>query len=283
MRVWLAVALTWSCSACAFGDGEPYGQVTGALTGGYELRDDRDVGEDDWQKLVSELEIVVDDARLTVEVVELVGASEDIAAVTGAVFDPANPPPGFTLCHNGHCHSDSGDLVDYADIEAQLAGGGSTGATTALAMAGGEHDLLAGATLPLSCDDCLLDAGRVSRVRLTASRLELAGRIRDGLGTPRFDGSHSFEASVGLLSLAGDPDVPGALEQSVSLPLGDEHASAIALQLRLDVSAALFDGLDPVAIAAAIADGPLRLHDDSSVRSAFAELPLSVHIDRNDP
>ena len=37
---------------------------------------------------------------------------------------PGKPPPGYTLCHNGHCHHPSGRLVPYAEIEAELAGGG---------------------------------------------------------------------------------------------------------------------------------------------------------------
>jgi hypothetical protein len=40
----------------------------------------------------------------------------------GASFDPANPPEGFALCHGGHCHAEDGSLVDYADVQAMLAG-----------------------------------------------------------------------------------------------------------------------------------------------------------------
>ncbi|MBI5497084.1 MAG: hypothetical protein HY904_18865 [Deltaproteobacteria bacterium] len=43
------------------------------------------------------------------------------AATTGTgTFDEANPPPGCTLCHGGHCHCD-GKLVSYEE----LAGGGA--------------------------------------------------------------------------------------------------------------------------------------------------------------
>ncbi|MEC9465765.1 MAG: hypothetical protein VX834_08280 [Myxococcota bacterium] len=46
------------------------------------------------------------------------------------VFDPINPPPGYSLCHNGHCHHDSGELVDYEDIQLELnqQSGGNTSA-----------------------------------------------------------------------------------------------------------------------------------------------------------
>jgi hypothetical protein len=38
----------------------------------------------------------------------------------GGTFDPANPPPGYTLCHGGHCHRADGALIDEAQIRAEL-------------------------------------------------------------------------------------------------------------------------------------------------------------------
>jgi len=56
--------------------------------------------------------------------VELLGLGfrlEALAAAQGlVVFDPQNPPEGYSLCHNGHCHSASGELVDYEDIQEEL-------------------------------------------------------------------------------------------------------------------------------------------------------------------
>ena len=43
-----------------------------------------------------------------------------LAGAGAADFDPANPPEGYSLCHNGHCHAASGELVDYEDIQAEM-------------------------------------------------------------------------------------------------------------------------------------------------------------------
>jgi hypothetical protein len=60
---------------------------------------------------------------LTVEVV-----SPDVSTV---LFDPQNPPEGYGSCHNGHCHSESGELVSYETIQLEL-NGASVGAVSIL-------------------------------------------------------------------------------------------------------------------------------------------------------
>jgi len=286
----LGVGLLFGASGCTFSEGEPYGLVSASMQARYELRDDRDVGDDGWQKLSNELQLRLDEARLAVERVDLIdaGGGATASSATGAVFDPANPPPGYTLCHNGHCHSDSGDLVPYEDIQAELAAGGGT-SSTALALRSETQDLLAEVPVVLDCGavgggetDCLLGAGSVSRVRLTASRLEVRGLVRDGLVAPRFDGERPFEARILLSSTADDASMPGVLETAVELPLDDDHPSQITMSLSLVASAGLFDGLEPASIAAST-DETLSFDDDPTVRAAFAELSLGVDIQRRDP
>ena len=275
-----------SLSGCAFSDGDPYGVVSATLEAHYELRDDRDVGEVGWQKLTSELQLRLDEARLDVDVVQLIDRGTSVGALA---FDPANPPPGYTLCHNGHCHSVSGDLVDYADVQAELAAGEAT-SSTALALEGGTQDLLSDATTVLDCGpkggdemaECQLDAGYISLVRATASRLEVAGAIRDGLAEPRFVGERPFEATILLLPTSDDDRTPGVLETAVDLPLDDDNPSQISLTLSIVATAALFDGLDAEALAASL-DDMLSFDDDPSIRGAFAELSLGVGIERTDP
>lgn len=53
------------------------------------------------------------------------------AGGSGGTFDPADPPEGYTLCHGGHCHSVSGELVSYEDVQQQLAGGAAAFSTLA--------------------------------------------------------------------------------------------------------------------------------------------------------
>ena len=62
--------------------------------------------------------------EITFESVELLGLGFSLDALAAAsglqTFDPQNPPDGYSLCHNGHCHAASGELVDYEDIQAEL-------------------------------------------------------------------------------------------------------------------------------------------------------------------
>ncbi|MEO1268057.1 MAG: FKBP-type peptidyl-prolyl cis-trans isomerase [Myxococcota bacterium] len=57
------------------------------------------------------------------------GAKGDTADKDGPVFDPANPPKGYSRCHRGHCHHESGKVASYATIMKEM------GATT---MVGGK-------------------------------------------------------------------------------------------------------------------------------------------------
>ena len=228
-------------TGCTFAEGEPYGLVSASMQARYELRADRDVGDGSWQKLTSEMEVRLDEARLVVDLVELIDAG---TGAVGLSFDPANPPPGYTLCHNGHCHSTGGDLVDYEDIQAELAGGEGATSTTALALRSGTQDLLSDEAIALDCGpeggdperQCQLGAGYVSLVRATASRLEVGGMLRDGLAEPRFAGERAFEATISLLPTADDDATSGVLETAVDLPLDDDSASRITLSLSVVAS-----------------------------------------------
>ena len=279
----IAMLAVWGGSGCTFSEGEPYGLVSASLEARYELRDDRDVGDGSWQKLTSEMEVRLDESGL----VELIDAGTGAA---GLSFDPANPPPGYTLCHNGHCHSTGGELGLNVLVVHEIAGGEGATSTTALALQSGTQDLLSDEIVALDCGpvggdparECQLGVGYVSLVRATASRLELGGLLRDGLAEPRFDGERPFEATVSLLPTADDDATSGVLETAVDLPLDDESASRITLSLTIVPSAAMFDGLVPETIAAD-PEPTLSLDDEPSLRARFAELALGVGIRRTDP
>ena len=36
------------------------------------------------------------------------------------VFDPRNPPPGYTNCHRNHCHKVGGGVASYAQVMAEM-------------------------------------------------------------------------------------------------------------------------------------------------------------------
>ena len=64
------------------------------------------------------------DYEISFESIELSGLgfrTEALPSNTGlSLFDPQNPPPGYTLCHNGHCHNKDNELIDYEDIQEEL-------------------------------------------------------------------------------------------------------------------------------------------------------------------
>jgi len=97
-------------------------------------------------------------------------------------FDPADPPEGYSLCHNGHCHADSGELVDYEDISAELAGG-QTSAGGVVQAIDSEVGLDTGDVVDVPLDDCSndcqLERGLLNTVTLEVRSLRISGRAFD--------------------------------------------------------------------------------------------------------
>jgi hypothetical protein len=268
VRAWSALLLAALASGCSFEGGEPYGLLTATLDARYATRADRDLG-DGWQQLASEYHVRLTRMHLVLDAVELVDGGD----AGPATFDPANPPAGYSLCHNGHCHRDDGALVEYADIESTLAAGSST--HIAKVLTAETSDLLSPEPASLSCEGhCLLGRGTLVLARVTSSRLVIEGQVRDGLPAPRLVGTLPFRAEVA-------PPIDGALHQvALDVPLDDEHPPGIALTLDLDTSAALFDGV--AFDAAAPTSGVIGLGNDSAIAASFAELALNATVTRHD-
>lgn len=97
--------------------------------------------------------------------------------VGGVSFSEQDPPDGYSLCHNGHCHADDGELVDYATIEAEIGGGGFE---TALAWAVDDTvDALSGDALTLSSGPEELPQLSLRRLVLEVAELRFEGRVDD--------------------------------------------------------------------------------------------------------
>jgi hypothetical protein len=262
MRVFRKIARRWGAadrrggalllllvpSACTFEPGTWFATMSPSLTASYQPRPDRDAGSG-WQKLNHDYQVLVTRAHLELDDIALLGA------VGGAAtqFDPADPPPGYTLCHNGHCHSAEGRLVPYAEIEAQVAGGpgGGLQAVVTLPM-DDSFDLLAPVDRRLSCKpSCNLDRIRILRAEAPIRRLILEGKVRDSRTPPRLpETAFRWEArpvSTGETTLTAEVD----------LPADRDHPPAVALGLHIDMGATLFDGVEfagPTAPSPAVLD-----------------------------
>ena len=239
--VWLAVG---AAAACTFEPGSWFATLQPSLTAGYVSLPDRQAGEG-WQKLSNDFQVRLTRARLELDEVRFLAAS---AGGGGGRFDPANPPPGYTLCHGGHCHSTSGRLVPYAEIEAELAGArGGAGLQVAVTFpVDGALDLLMPAERALACEpSCNLDRTTILRASAPVRRLSLEGSVRDGHSPARLpDSSWRWELAP-------------VLEAALNLPADRKNPPRVTVRLLVELAASLLDGLDFAALARA--DGVLDL------------------------
>lgn len=255
------VALTAALSAgCTFTPGGGFGTLGEATFAAAFEPGARDLG--DGGALTDLLyRVRLDSATLSAG--DLVLA--ELSGGGGASFDPAQPPPGYTLCHGGHCHSEDGALVDYADIEAELAGGAASFVPVLTFPLGGDLDLLAGRVLDLAPveDGALLPAAEVSKATLDVTRIRLAGSVSGGP-----EGSGIGEIGV---PLAVDLAVSGQVGAGLEMPIARDEDPIIDLSVRLVVDGAVFDGID---FAPLSASGEVRL--DSIDEEAAAALAAAL-------
>ncbi|WP_164016943.1 hypothetical protein [Pyxidicoccus trucidator] len=276
-------------SGCALDAGEGFAVLEPTVSAGYTPLPSRDVGNG-FQQLASDYQVRVDAAALGVSHVELLSAATGGGGGGGGggTFDPANPPPGYSLCHGGHCHRDDGALVDYEDIQAELDGGGGSSAVTLAALhVDAELDLLASETLTPECEpDCELPRGTVSRARWDVTALRLQGVVKDRRATPRFEGERPFRLD---LAVEGGEEAEPLMELSAPLdiPSDREHKPRVLLALALSLSPTVFDALDWAA-ATPGADGVVDLGAEeneallSELLEAVAGLTPEAEVQRED-
>ncbi len=256
--------------ACVWSDGHPFGELSASLETRWTLAADRGGAR---QRLASDFVVEVTGATATLGALTLI----DVGAAALA-FDPADPPPGYTLCHNGHCHAADGRLVSYEEISAELSGG--AGPQPIVALAVGARDLLPGARGALGCDGgpCDLPRAQVRRLELAVERLELAGVVADTRVPPRLTGDVAWTLTLDRGAGADAAPVTGALE----LPIDRGHPPRIELAATFAPTAALLDGVR----FELAGDGPWAVDSDATSRAAvdaaLVELPLTATVSRRD-
>ncbi|GMT96009.1 hypothetical protein KH5H1_01280 [Corallococcus caeni] len=254
-------------SGCAFDAGEGFAVLEPSVEAAYTPLSGRNAG-DGYQALASDFQVRMDTGTVSLGSIDLLASSGGGGSTT---FDPSSPPPGYTLCHNGHCHSDSGALVDYEDIEAELGGGGSTTVTVANLPVDAELDLLSPAARGLTCEPaCELGRTTLSRGRWSVTGLRMTGSVRDGRVPARFAGALPFRLTA---TVAGAEATPVAvLTGDLDVPSDRENAPRVELGLKLELTPALFDAVDWAA-ATPGADGVVDLDApvNAAVRAALLE------------
>jgi hypothetical protein len=268
-------------SGCAWDSGEGFAVLEPSVRAAYTSEPSRAVG-DGYQRLSSDFQVRLTTAAMRLERIELTASS---GGGGGGSFDPASPPPGYSLCHNGHCHRDDGALIDYEDVAAEL-GGGGTSTQTVATLPVGDVNLLAPETRAVTCTpDCELPSGEVSRGRWALTALALEGTVRDGRAPPRFEGERRFRLAVSPGSATAEPIA--VLEGDLEVPSDREHAPRVLLALQLEVTARIFDDVD-WALPQPGSDGTVDLNTEANapareaVLKSVAELAPSAEVARED-
>lgn len=182
---------------------------------------------------------------------------------SGGTFDPANPPSGYSLCHNGHCHRSDGALVAYEDIQAEMSGAKAS-ETTVLSLPGlSAVDLLAGtASVPLgdATPSAMLAKGTWSRAILELSRLSATGSVTDPTDEARLSG----ETRAFTLSLA-----PSPLSRRLAVVIDRDAPDRVTIKGLVGVSETILDRLDWRSLA--LHPGTLDLTADATASAQLAE------------
>ncbi|MCB9488936.1 MAG: hypothetical protein H6684_09425 [Deltaproteobacteria bacterium] len=231
----LAAALSLSVltfgAGCAFEDGNPWGEADFELTASFSPEVDsggRVVQANGYALELDEVTVFFDSISATMS-----GEGGD------AGFDPAEPPEGYTLCHNGHCHADDGRLVDYEDVALELSGGGG-GFRVTQAVDGPVTlaDELTAATLGACSDDCYLEYGELAAVELAMSGIRLRGRVFD---TREGDAARLPDEGV---ALSADLSVDVTYRASISGSVDKDSPIGVAIDADLTLDDAIFTGID---------------------------------------
>lgn len=216
---------------CTFEDGRPWGELRPTV----ELRTDF-ADRADGDALRTSKDYLVEVDALTLDVPGLAFTLPVDGGSTA--FDPAAPPPGYSLCHNGHCHHDDGRLVDYADIIAELAQASGAGAATVEYATHGDPLTLSEEARALelaSCEDCAIPRGELSGARLYVDALELSLHVRDTRTGER------ARLPVEGLRVDGHVHAHAELFEPLALSFGPKHAPYVELLWETAVGGAFFD------------------------------------------
>lgn len=242
MRASLILAgLLFLTAACTFEDGRGWATVR-VLSGAELLVDEAHASEE--ATLVTDRGdlVTVTSLRLTLAGVALLENSGSASGTSGS-FDPANPPPDYTLCHGGHCHRSDGALVDYEDIAAEMAGGGASALVVVEDFAvTGALDALSPALVELGTFES--GTASLAAVELHVAALELSGEVLS-------------DTERRPLQLSLRPEGGLRLRGELVAELGRGGAASPDLELWLVLPGDLLDGLAFENLA--LVEGALRI------------------------
>ena len=264
-------ALGLGLAGCTFSPGAAFTRVPG---GSLDL-----LWEPGARALSADTFVTAGGLAVTVDRLELgLGALEllELEGADNVTFDPASPPPGYTLCHADHCHRDDGALISYAEIRAELAGGDATFTSLLRFGLDAAADLRSPASVPLGAPTPAADLGMVTitQVALSLGDFVLEGTIAPWSGPGDAPPVGRPDARPLRVALALD----SALTRDLGLEVGRDSPPVQRVEAVVSVDGTFLDGLVPADLPAA---GALTLDaaDDPrvvAVRDALLITPLEA-------
>ncbi|TXD39337.1 hypothetical protein FRC98_02760 [Lujinxingia vulgaris] len=198
-----------SSAGCAFTDGEPWGWVDVSV---------QNAGLTDSPSPHIE--------AITLEVTSIRLLSEGGATTSSdssEELDPANPPPGFSLCHGGHCHADDGRLVPYDEVLQESAGGPQVVSARPL--------------------DATLDTDDSAQERLKVTRRGAVTQVEVELGALELQGALTHEGQTRAYR-ANVPVRGLRLSSPIDLQFDASSPFEQWLDLRIGLNEDIVEGLD---------------------------------------
>jgi len=246
MRRSLALLALLSSAGCTIEDGVGFAHLSGRLWSTFAGLDSKSGRHtpDGWFKTDNSFSFKLSTLQIRVRDIRLQGSalSTGSAGSGDCTFDPANPPSGCSLCHNGHCHC-NGQLKSYEELKKEVCGGSSgQSLSTVGALLVNELQSLLGAGTKaenLACQgSCELGQGQASQAQIVLDRIMMQAALQDKSVANRLAGK---ELQVSLdLDLAG-----AALTHSFPAAqlMDRQNPYHIDLMVLLSVSERLLDGV----------------------------------------
>ncbi|MCS6798809.1 MAG: hypothetical protein NZ898_09800 [Myxococcota bacterium] len=251
----IALGVAVALVGCTFEPGTGFGRFdTGTLHARLELGPARAV---DARTMLTDRGHRV---RLDVVEVHVDSVAFDAAAGRGATaFDPARPPPGYTLCHGGHCHHEDGRLVSYEEIERELAGGEAAFRTVVRADVGRPLDAVRAETAPLGP---WWPSAELPEMTLARARIAIRSAKLEGAVSPSVDGETWWPLRLELSAAT-------TATARVGRTIDRDGAYLLRPHVTLAFGGTLFDGID---LPAAVRDGRIDVSDpEAPLARALAE------------
>jgi hypothetical protein len=264
---WAACVLALNAQGCAWSEGSGFATLSATEVSARIEGDDASAPAE----LTTNLGYVVqlESAELYVEDVLF---ERGDAGSEDAHFDPAHPPEGYAQCHAGHCHSDDGRLVPYAEIEGESAAGGAHATVLSIPVFS-RLDLLGGGVLHVrqAAPSRELPLVELQRITLRAGSLHLRGSVRAG------PGGETLPASLSVLV---DLEVGAAVHASVHVDIDRDTPADVHAVVEAVVPHTLLDGLDfaGLAVEGAVSLSDVETTEAEPVLDALAESELRFEL-----